>query len=364
MRWKQKTLLCILASFSMCAGCRRDPPLPPSYAEQRLTEMELENQPPPSALCNWGFPTDQTNLISPDATDVFQKTASGRSISGMYGSVRTFSGPKGLYASFHEGVDIAAVSRDKRGKPLDQIRAIAPGSVLYANKIYGNSNYGNYVVLMHQDPIGSFYTLYAHMASVDAKIMPGVSVECGDLLGIMGNTPPSDIPLVRAHLHFEIGLMLNSRFDKWYRARHRIADHGLGHGLNLAGLDPIDILAKAAESPSFTLLEYVNGLPAAYAVLFKTEHLPDFFKRYPGLWIGEPPSKHAVLRLAVSEGGVPLRGRLATSEEAELIGKAQTLVTDVNEDVLGRNGRRLILRHAEKWTLSRAGEDWLFIMRY
>ena len=359
-----QALMPLLLLLAAEPGCRREPPLPPSYAERRLAELETEVQGPPSALVGWGYPTDQTNLLVPDAAGVFQPTASGRPDSALYGSVRTQAGAKGLYASFHEGVDIAAVGRDKRGQPVDQVRALAPGAVAYANKIAGNSNYGIYVVLMHEDPLGSFYTLYAHLASVDPGIARGRPVARGDTLGIMGNTPASDIPMARAHVHVEIGLMLNTRFDAWARARRMTPDHGAYNGLNLAGLDPLDILQKARDSNVFSLRAYLADLPAAYAVLFKAERRLDFFRRYPGLWIGEPETPGAVIRVTVSEGGVPLRGRLATPEETAALGRAKVAIVDVDEDVLGRNGRRLILRHSGAWTLSRAGEDWLAVLQY
>lgn len=247
-----KVLSLILTAVT-AVGCSRELPMPMSYADHRLLELEAEMQMPPSALFNWDYPTPQTNLLSSDLEGVFQPTASGRLTSALYGSVRTLSGPRGLYASFHEGIDIAAVSRDRQGRPLDKIKAIAPGKIAYANKIIGNSNYGNYVVLTHEDPIGSFYTLYAHLASVAPDIAPGMVIERGTTLGIMGNTPASIIPMARAHMHFEIGVMLNSKFDTWFKARHMTPDHGCYNGLNLAGLDPLDILENAAKAADFSL---------------------------------------------------------------------------------------------------------------
>ncbi len=343
-------------------GCRREPPLPPSYAQQFLDEWDTQEQSPPSALVGWAYPTDQTNLLAEGMDGVFQPTASGRSISALYGSVRTLSGPKGLYASFHEGVDIAACSRDRQGRPLDEIRAIAPGIVAYANKRPGNSNYGNYVVLLHDDPFGQFYTLYAHMISVASNIVPGRAIKRGETLGKMGNTP--NIPWVRAHLHLEIGVMLNSRFDVWFRSQKMTPDHGKCHGLNLAGMDPLEILAMAKNSGDFSLGKYMLELPAAFALLFRAANQLEFFQRHPSLWIGPMPSENDVVRIAISEGGVPLRGRIATYQEIAALGKARALVTDVNPDVLGRNGRRLILRRSGEWALSRSGESVLAILKH
>src|SRR5450432_245601 len=71
---------------------------------------------------------------------------------GQYGFVRdpieTSIGI--VYTRFHEGIDIRPLHRDARGEPLDEVRAIADGKVVYVSRAAGDSNYGRYVVVEHR----------------------------------------------------------------------------------------------------------------------------------------------------------------------------------------------------------------------
>src|SRR6266702_8321598 len=70
---------------------------------------------------------------------------------GQYGFVRdpveTSAGI--VYRRFHEGIDIRPLQRDARGEPLDEVRAIAAGKVLYVNLVPAHSNYGKYIIIEH-----------------------------------------------------------------------------------------------------------------------------------------------------------------------------------------------------------------------
>ena len=128
------------------------------------------------------FPTDQ--VLDRNDPDVFQPAASGRPESALFGSVRTANYGKGLAASFHEGVDIAAGQRDTAGRPQDAVYAVADGAVAYVNAVAGNSNYGKYVVLIHTCPSGMVYTLYAHLMALSPGVIRGRAVQAGDVLGL------------------------------------------------------------------------------------------------------------------------------------------------------------------------------------
>ncbi|MCC6876439.1 MAG: peptidoglycan DD-metalloendopeptidase family protein [Sandaracinaceae bacterium] len=56
-------------------------------------------------------------------------------------------------------------------------------------------DYGNYVTLSH----GTYYTRYAHLLEGSMPVL-GTSVECGQFLGVMGDTGNS----FGSHLHFEV----------------------------------------------------------------------------------------------------------------------------------------------------------------
>ena len=110
-----------------------------------------------------------------------------------------------------------SLHRDRRYVPQDCIFAALPGKVAYINTNPKNSMYGNYVVLEHFEPNLRFYTLYAHLASVEPTLKVGQSVAQSALLGIMGCT--GNVPgLYYAHVHFEVGLSVGTEqtFAHWY----------------------------------------------------------------------------------------------------------------------------------------------------
>lgn len=309
------------------------------------------------------YPTDQRDLWSVESTDVYQPTAAGRVESAQYGSVRTRSFGGRLLPAFHEGIDIAALRRDRRNRPLDEIYAVAKGRVAYINRVAGNSNYGIYVVLVHDDPVGEIHTLYAHMARVKSGLSSGDRVESGDTLGIMGHSSSSGIPRHRAHLHFEIGVIKNSRFDVWYRAQELIPDHGVWHGHNLIGVDPGAVFGGRDDELRFSVLRYLRELPPAFTIIFRADRQLDYFRRYPALWRGSPFTAGAIV-MAVSEGGVPLSGRMASLAEVKEMGRDAVRVLDVDEEVLGRNGLRHVVRRGGEWSFGGNGERWLEILTY
>lgn len=305
------------------------------------------------------FPTGKPWPPAAPAEEVFQPTASGRLESALYGSTRTRRLGDRLLPAFHEGVDIAAQSSDRRGRALDEIMAVADGTVGYINSISGKSNYGKYIVLMHADPLGEVYTLYAHLSDIADELRVGQPVSAGQTIGIMGNTPAANIPRVRSHLHFEIGVILNNRFRSWQRHRKLKPDHGRFHGWNLLGINPQAVFSTWSKNPGrFTLADYFTSItPPAFEVVLRADELPDYFRRYPLLWMGAPFQGSAMV-VACSENGVPLSGHKAEPDElAALAGRAD-LVRNVDVEVLGRNGARLIIRKNGKWVLGKNGVKW------
>lgn len=312
---------------------------------------------------NFVFPTDQTRLLEGVTADIYQPTASGNPESGLYGSVRTANNGSGLMSSFHEGIDIAAMARDRRGRPLDTVRAVADGIVGYVNRVGGNSNYGIYVILLHRDPIGEVYTLYAHLAEVPKTLRAGQKVSAGETIGVMGNTSSGAIPMQRAHLHFEIGLINNQRFASWYRAQKLKPDHGNFHGRNFLGVDPRIFIAAREQNPDIDFRSFVAAQPPAFEVMLNARKMPDFFRRYPSLWSGAEFDGGPIV-LSCSENGMLLSGRCSTPAEKQTLGKQKAVVLSVDEEVLGRNGCHLVSRTSKGWKLGRKGDEWLEILTY
>ncbi|MCS6771437.1 MAG: M23 family metallopeptidase [Kiritimatiellae bacterium] len=358
--WTLRVL--IASALILSAGCKRrgepsapNEKLPPPEPAGLIAEL-------PSDISTLRFPTAQTNLLGTNLAAVFMPTASGNPESGLYGSVRSGLLGNKVMPRFHEGIDIAPLMRDRNGRPLDEVFAAANGRVAMIHRTAGNSDYGIYVVLEHHDPIGTFYTLYAHLASVDSGLREGEIVAAGTRLGIMGNTALSPIPISRAHLHFEIGLIANSRFLSWPGLPKKNMPGGLYNGLNLYGLDPIPIFRDALETGGeMSLRDHIRRVPVAFEIIAYAPTLPDYFRRYPALWAG-PPDHEGPVVIAAQEGGVVLSGRPATPEESALLRKAGARVLRVNEKVLGRNGRRIVIRRGDGWVLGPNGESWLSLL--
>lgn len=307
------------------------------------------------------YPTARTNLLDAPPASAFQDTGAGVPQSGMFGTVRT--GESGL-GQFHEGLDIKVVERDRRGRPLDKVFAAADGRVAYVNRIAGNSNYGKYIVLLHEDPAGEVFTLYAHLMDVETRIVSGAAVAAGDTIGDVGNTSSGGIPMERAHLHFEIGLIVNSRFAEWYRARHEKPDHGAWHGYNLLGLNPLDAFRITRDNGRMDIAKLIAATPVAFTAAVRAQALPDFFKRHPALWQG-PAFAGGSFVIACSENGAVLSGRNTTVAEQTILARQPMAVLSADAAVLGRNGRRLVQSApGGGWKAGANSGDWLEILLY
>ena len=330
------------------------------FVEPRAVPPVATNAPPPVYWRKLVFPTDRTNLLDAPIAESFQDTGTGNPQSGMFGTVRT--GESGM-GQFHEGLDIKCLTRDRHGQPLDKVYAVADGRVAYASRVAGNSNYGKYVVLLHPDRIGEVYTLYAHLSDIEEKTRPGAMVAAGDTIAQMGHTSSTGIPVERAHLHFEIGLVINAHFADWYRSKRQTPDHGAWHGWNLLGVNPLDALRFAHDHGQMDFDAFLRATPVAFSMAVKIAQVPDYFRRYPALWQGGPFEGGAMV-IAASENGTPLSGRNATADEKARIGRQVFAVLGANADVLGRNGRRLVQPSAGGWKIGSNGAEWLDILLY
>ncbi len=339
--------------------------LPPAFAEDQPADtatMIHAPGPPPGLII--GFATAQENLFDTNSTVVYMPTASGRIESAFYGSTRTRKLGNGVVASFHEGIDIAPLERGKKNAPLDRILAVADGEVAHISQYPGNSNYGRYIVTVHDDPIGKIYALYAHLDEIASGLRAGQIIARGHDLGRLGSSPSHIVPVARAHLHLEIGVILNQHFNVWHKQQKLKPDHGNYHGHNLYGIDPLDVYRiRASQQGRFNMSDYLLALKPAFTLIFRTDRKPDYYQRYSALWSGEDLINGAIV-MGVSEGGVPLRGRPASDDEVNQLGRAANDVLSVDEDVLGRNGMRLILTRQGKRVLSSKGNRWLEVITF
>ncbi len=260
----------------------------------------------------WPTSMDRTSLRSFE--DYAQPTVSGKPESALFGMVRDDQ------QRFHEGVDIRPSARGPNGEPLDRVFSAMKGAVAYINQEL-NGPYGKYVILYHPEAELPVYTLYAHLASIEKTLKVGDKLPKGTAFATMGHTStsPNAIPKERSHLHFEIGVMLSANFGNWYNAQpdHRGTpnQHGIWNGQNLAGFDPVPVLARS----SVNLLDTVRQLPTALAVTMRTKRPPDFVQRYPGLLApGSDPAKAAGWYVEFTWHGLPKRWTALPPESKQL----------------------------------------------
>lgn len=218
--------------------------------------------------------------------EILQHAGSGDPASGGFGGVRSGG------AQFHEGVDIKPAARDRRGEPTDNVVAAMAGVVRHINARAGDSSYGRYIVLEHSGESPAVYTLYAHLARIAAGLKTGDAVGRGQVVGVMGHSSGGyTIPKDRSHLHFEVGLALTSDFDAWYR-RQKFGspnEHGMWNGMNLMGLDPLDLFSDWRSRRINSMHAFIARQPVAVRVRVATLRTPNFVRRYPALLTKLPP---------------------------------------------------------------------------
>lgn len=238
------------------------------------------------------LPTRNDALFDDDGPGFYQYTdryVNGRRTrpwqGGQYGFVRNVveTAHGSVYTRFHEGVDVKPVYRDAAGEPLDTVRAIDDGIVAYVNAVEKHSNYGKYVVVEHRWGASPYYSLYAHLNRVHVRI--GQAVRQGDPLGRLGYTGVG-INRRRAHVHFEINLLLNRTFQPWYDDYFEDDDpnyHGIYSGLNMEGIDvPRFYLALRADS-TLTVPAFLAQEEAFFQVTVPADGLLNLLWRYPWL---------------------------------------------------------------------------------
>jgi len=313
------------------------------------------------------LPTANHALFEPGGEERFFVPTVGKPwTTGTFGCVRT----EGW--QFHEGIDIRCLQRDKRGEPADPVLAAAAGAVAYVNRRPSLSNYGNYIILRHVIEGLEIYSLYAHLGEIRRDLKAGDPVKAQEAIGVMGRTANTRerITKERAHVHFELNLLLNDRFGAWFKKNHpgERNDHGDWNGRNLVGLDPRAVLLEQrARGDKFSIVDFVRRQPELCRVLVRATSFP-WLRRYAPLIRPNPKTETESVtgyEIALSFNGVPLE--LIPRAVSELPGKNKSRIQllSVNETERRKNPcGRLVIERNGRWDLTGHGTELLGLLAF
>lgn len=313
----------------------------------------------------FSFPTANHELLNSDGEERFFVGTVGKPwTSGMFGCVRTDG------RQFHEGIDIRCLRRDRQGEPTDPILATAEGTVVYVNHRPGLSNYGRYVVIQHLIEGLEIYSVYAHLRATAPGLEPGKKVQAGESIAAMGRSTNTrqGISKERAHIHFELNLLANERFEAWRLANlpDQRNDHGQWNGRNLFGIDPrLILLAQAQEKGQFRLLKFLRQQTELCRVVVRATSFP-WLQRYTSLVRRNPTAERegvAGYEIALNYTGLPFQ--LTPRASREIATQPRIQLLSVNEEEQSRHPcSRLLVKRGGRWELSASGTRLLDLLTF
>ncbi|MGA9779905.1 MAG: M23 family metallopeptidase [Limisphaerales bacterium] len=302
------------------------------------------------------FPTANHFLYEPGSElKFFAPTAPDKPwTSGSFGCVRN-NGTR-----LHEGLDIRHLQTDRHGEPTDPVMATADGTVVYFSTKPALSNYGRYLVIRHVVEGIEIYSLYAHLSVIQPGLKIGDAVKAGDVVATMGRTSNAETILKeRAHVHFELNVLVNDRFAAWFRkaSPHERNDHGEWNGQNLNGLDVREILLQEHNpDETFSLLKFLRSQTELCRVLVRATNFP-YLRRYPMLILKNPVAEKegvAGYEIALNYNGVAFA--LMPRAASEIKNPARIQLLSVNEtEEIANPCRHLVVLRRGHWELGNEG---------
>ena len=315
------------------------------------------------------LPTANDAVLRPGhEAEFYQPTIDGTVESGMFGCVRRDG------ARFHEGVDIKCLQRDRRGEPLDPIYAVSDGEVAFINAKSRLSNYGRYIVLRHRWDGIEVYTLYAHLSAVAEGLALAQPVRKGQVIATMGHSTNTreSISRDRAHLHFEVDLLLNSNFHIWYPKHDpKAPPFGNFNGLNLFGMDPTPLFRKVVADPKFNFADFAAQQPVAFEVLVGARPFP-WLTMHPEQIQAGKHGRVVAYEIGATTWGLPVTVTPRIIEEVSeaqrrVLQRGLPVLVRVNEtEVIQGNCCGLIWQRARGhgWELGDKGREWVEMLAY
>jgi len=283
--------------------------------------------------------------------------------SGSFGCVRDDG------TRMHEGLDIRHLQTDRRGEPTDPVMATADGTVVYFSIRPSLSNYGNYLVIRHVVEGLEIYSLYAHLSEIRPGLKIGEFVRAGEVIATMGRTSNAEVILKeRAHVHFELNVLVNDNFASWFNRASpgERNDHGEWNGQNLNGLDVREILlGEHNPVAKFSLLTFLRSQTELCRVFVRATNFP-YLKRYAALVLRNPlADKEGVAgyEIALNYNGVAFA--LMPRAASEIKGQAKFQLLSVNETEARANScRKLVVQRGGHWELGNEGLRELELLTY
>jgi len=312
------------------------------------------------------FPTANHDLYTPGAeAKFFAPTEPDKPwTSGGFGCVRDYG------HRMHAGLDILHLQTNRRGEPTDPVMATADGSVVYFSTRPSLSNFGNYIVIRHMIQGMEVYSLYAHLSAIQPGLQVGSQVKAGQVIATMGRTSNAEvIGQWRAHLHFQINLLLNDNFAAWfkrYAPPGEVNYHGEWNGHNLSALDPREILLRERDG-KFDLKTFIGSQTELCRVLVRATNFP-FLKRYPMLILPNPNPAElkegvAGYEISLNFNGVPFA--LMPRAESEIKSRAKYQIVHVNEAVEEANPCcDIVVKRGGHWQFGNDGLHELELLTY
>ncbi len=304
-------------------------------------------------------PTANRALFEPAGEERFFVGTLGKPwVSGTFGCVR--SGGMQL----HEGVDIKALQHDRHGESTDPVIAVAEGTVVYISDRPGLSNYGRYVVVRHHMDGLELYSLYAHLREIRRGLAVGQALKAGENIGVLGRSANTSqgISKERAHLHFELNLLVNDRFSSWFKTASpgQRNDHGSWNGQNLLGIDPVPLLRQLETGRPLNMVVHIQQQPVLCRVMVRETSFP-WLIRYAVLGRDNTAARNegiAGYELALNYQGIPIA--FIPRSSAEMQGKSRFSLVWVNESEQRKHPcRRLVAKRGDTWRLTAQGERLL-----
>jgi hypothetical protein len=185
----------------------------------------------------------------------------------------------------------------------------------------------------------------------------------------MGRTSNAEvITKDRAHVHFELNVLINDNFSSWFRTASpgERNDHGEWNGQNLNALDEREILLQE-HNPNhpFSLLDFLRGQTELCRILVRAANFP-YLKRYPMLVLRNPVAEKegvAGYEIALNYNGVPFE--LMPRASSEIKGLARFQLLSVNADIERANPcRHLVVQRNGRWELANEGLRQLELLVY